>query len=127
MRYIIDTQAFIWYAIGDKQLSKTALDIIESDSIRYISIASLWEMSIKSSLGKLNFQVPFEELILNQLAINSYEILSLELSHIFQLAKLPLIHKDPFDRIMISQAITENIPIVSIDSHFQNYPVSVVW
>jgi PIN domain nuclease of toxin-antitoxin system len=127
MRYIIDTQAFIWYAIGDRQLSKTALEIIESDSIRYISIASLWEMSIKSSLGKLNFQVPFEELILNQLAINSYEILSLELSHVFQLAKLPLIHKDPFDRIMIAQAFTENISIVSIDPHFQNYPVSVIW
>ena len=127
MRYIIDTQAFIWYAIGDRQLSKTALEIIESDSIRYISIASLWEMSIKSSLGKLNFQVPFEELILNQLAINSYEILSLELSHVFQLAKLPLIHKDPFDRIMIAQAFTENISIVSIDPHFQNDPVSVIW
>ena len=112
---------------GDRQLSKTALEIIESDSIRYISIASLWEMSIKSSLGKLNFQVPFEELILNQLAINSYEILSLELSHVFQLAKLPLIHKDPFDRIMIAQAFTENISIVSIDPHFQNYPVSVIW
>ena len=75
----------------------------------------------------MNFQVPFEELILNQLAINSYEILSLELSHVFQLAKLPLIHKDPFDRIMIAQAFTENISIVSIDPHFQNYPVSVIW
>ncbi len=127
MRYIIDTQAFIWYAIGDKQLSKAALEVIESDAIRYVSVASIWEMAIKSSIGKLNFQVTFEELISNQLAINGYEILSLELSHIFQLANLPLIHKDPFDRIMIAQAITENIPIVSIDPHFQNYPVTVIW
>ena len=127
MRYIIDTQAFIWYATGDKQLSKTALDIIESDAIRYISFASIWEMAIKSSIGKLNFQIPFEDLISNQLAINGYDILSLELSHVFQLAKLPLFHKDPFDRIMIAQAITENIPIISIDPYFQSYPVTVIW
>ena len=127
MRYIIDTQAFIWYATGDKQLSKTALEIIESDTIRYISLASIWEMAIKTSIGKLNFQVPFEDLISNQLAINGYDILPLELSHVFQLAKLPLFHKDPFDRIMIAQAITENIPIISIDPYFQSYPVSVIW
>ncbi len=127
MRYIIDTQAFIWYATGDKQLSKTALEIIESDAIRYISIASIWEMAIKTSIGKLHFQVPFEDLISDQLAINGYEILPLELTHVFQLTKLPLFHKDPFDRIMIAQAINENIPIVSIDPYFQSYPVTVSW
>ena len=127
MRYIIDTQAFIWYATGDKQLSKTALEIIESDAIRYISIASIWEMAIKTSIGKLNFQAPFEDLILNQLAINNYEILPLDLNYVFQLAKLPLFHKDPFDRIMIAQAIIENIPIVSIDAQFQSYPITVLW
>jgi PIN domain nuclease of toxin-antitoxin system len=127
MRYIIDTQAFIWYATGDKQLSKTALEIIESDAIRYISIASIWEMAIKTSIGKLNFQVPFEDLISNQLTINEYEILSVELNHVFQLAQLPLFHKDPFDRILIAQAMREDIPIVSVDAHFQSYPVTVIW
>ena len=80
MPYIIDTQAFIWYATGDKQLSKTAFEIIESDSTRYISLASIWEMAIKTSIGKLNFQAPFKDLISNQLVINGYETLSLELT-----------------------------------------------
>ena len=127
MRYIIDTQAFIWYAIGDNQLSKTALGIIESVAIRYISIASIWEMAIKNNIGKLTFQAPFDDLITNQLTINGYEILPLELAHIFQITNLPLHHKDPFDRILIAQAISENIPIVSIDTHFKNYPVTVIW
>jgi PIN domain nuclease of toxin-antitoxin system len=69
MRYIIDTQAFIWYAIGDSQLSKTAREIIESNDVRYISIASIWEMAIKSNIGKLTFQVPFDQLVSEQLAI----------------------------------------------------------
>ena len=127
MRYIIDTQAFIWYAMGDKQLSKAALDIIESDAVRYVSIASIWEMAIKNNIGKLNFELPFQELISTQLEINHYEILNIELPHVFQLANLPLHHKDPFDRILIAQAISENIPIVSIDAYFSSYPVSVIW
>lgn len=127
MRYIIDTQAFIWYAIGDKQLSKTALEIIESEATCYISIASIWEMAIKNNIGKLNFKIPFEDLISNQIAINNYEILSLDLTHVFQIAKLPLFHKDPFDRIIIAQAIIENIPVVSIDPYFTNYPTTVIW
>jgi PIN domain nuclease of toxin-antitoxin system len=127
MRYIIDTQAFIWYAIGDSQLSKTAREIIESNDVRYISIASIWEMAIKSNTGKLTFQVPFDQLVSEQLAINGYEILPLDLAHVFQLANLPLHHKDPFDRILISQAMNENIPIVSVDAHFKNYPITVIW
>ena len=127
MRYIIDTQAFIWYATGDKQLSKIALEIIESDATRYISIASIWEMAIKHNIGKLTFEVPFDELISNQLAINGYEILPLELAHVFHLTNLPLFHKDPFDRILIAQAMSENIPIVSIDPAFKNYPLTVIW
>jgi PIN domain nuclease of toxin-antitoxin system len=127
MRYIIDTQAFIWYALGDKQLSKTAIDIIESDALCYISIASVWEMAIKNSIGKLIFHVPFEDLIRKQLELNNYEILPIELTHVFQLSALPLHHKDPFDRILIAQALSENIPIISIDEYFQNYPIEVIW
>ena len=127
MRYIIDTQAFIWYAIGDKQLSKTALGIIESAAMPYISIASIWEMAIKHNSGKLTFQAPFDNLVTDQLAINGYEILPIELAHIFQITNLPLHHKDPFDRILIAQAISENIPIVSIDPMFKSYPVTVIW
>ena len=127
MRYIIDTQVFIWYALGDKQLSKSAIDIIESDALCYVSVASIWEMAIKNSIGKLTFHVPFEELIKEQLELNKYEILSIELAHVFHISNLPFHHKDPFDRILIAQAVAENIPIISIDEYFHNYPVSVIW
>ena len=127
MRYIIDTQVFIWYAVGDKQLSKSAIDIIESDALCYVSIASIWEMTIKNSIGKLTFHVPFEALIKEQIELNKYEILPIELAHVFQISNLPFYHKDPFDRILIAQAVAEDIPIISIDSYFRNYPINVIW
>lgn len=127
MRYIIDTQAFIWYAVGNEKLSKNALAIIESDATCHISIASIWEMAIKSSIGKLTFQQPFEELISMQISLNDYKVLGLEIPHVFQLSDLPLYHKDPFDRILIAQSKFENIPIISCDDYFNDYDVEVVW
>jgi PIN domain nuclease of toxin-antitoxin system len=127
MSYLIDTQAFIWYAIGDSQLSNKAKTIIESNEVRLISIATIWEMGIKSNIGKLNFNSPFDAFIQKQILINQYELLPIELNHIFQLSNLPHHHRDPFDRILIAQAISENIPIVSIDVAFDSYNVNRIW
>ena len=127
MSYLIDTQAFIWYATGDNQLSQRAKNIIESSDVRFVSIASVWEMAIKVSIGKLNFKVPFKDFILEQVAIGKYELLNINTPHIFQLTNLSHHHKDPFDRILIAQAISENIPIVSIDVAFDNYGVQRIW
>jgi PIN domain nuclease of toxin-antitoxin system len=127
MSYLIDTQAFIWYALGDAQLSSKAKSIIESNDTRLISIATIWEMGIKVNIGKLTFKVPFDELIQTELAFNQYELLPIELNHIFQLSNLPHHHRDPFDRILIAQAISENIPIVSIDVAFDSYNVNRIW
>jgi PIN domain nuclease of toxin-antitoxin system len=127
MDYIIDTQAFIWYATGDERLSLKARDIIESNEIRYISIASIWEMAIKSSAGKLNFESQFEIFIQNQLDINEYAVLEIERKHIFHLLALPFHHRDPFDRMLIAQSLSENISVVSIDAVFDLYSVSRIW
>ncbi len=127
MSYLIDTQAFIWYATGDSQLSNNAKIIIESSEIRLISIATIWEMGIKANIGKLNFNSPFDAFIQKQISINKYELLPIELNHIFQLSNLPHHHRDPFDRILIAQAISENIPIVSIDAAFDSYNVNRIW
>ena len=127
MSYLIDTQAFIWYATGDNQLSQRAKNIIESSDVRFVSIASVWEMAIKVNIGKLNFKVLFKDFISEQMTLSKYELLSVNMTHIYQLTNLPHHHKDPFDRILIAQAISENIPIVSIDAAFDNYGIQRIW
>lgn len=83
MAYIIDTQAFIWHATADPKLSLTAKKLIESDEVCWLSIASIWEMAIKHNLGNLQFAKPFDELILEQLALYDYQIYPIELRHTF--------------------------------------------
>lgn len=128
MTYILDTHAFIWYAVGDKRLSDKARSIIDSNSEKYISIASIWEMSIKVGLGKLTFKKPFEEIIEHQITINNYKILSIESSHLYALSQLEMYHRDPFDRIILCQSLVENIPVISVDKSFRLYEeVDVIW
>ena len=128
MKYLIDTHAFIWYSVGDAKLSAKAKEIIDSESEKYISIASLWEMSIKVSIGKLTFVKPFEEIIEEQLRINNYQILPINKSHLFMLSSLELHHRDPFDRIIICQSIAEKIPVVTVDERFKEYKdLSIAW
>ena len=118
MKYLIDTHAFIWYATGNKKLSKTARSLIDSNEVKFVSIGSIWEMAIKVNIGKLDFKQPFQKIISDQLKINDYILLNLELKHIFIASNLELHHRDPFDRIIISQAMVEKMPIVSIDDKF---------
>lgn len=127
MAYIIDTQAFIWHATGDSKLSRKARQIIESDEICWLSMASIWEMSIKHNLGNLIFAKPFKDLIQEQLALYNYQVYSIELRHIFLLSQLPQHHKDPFDRLIIAQSSVDAIPVVSIDVAFDLYAVNRIW
>ncbi|MCH8318414.1 MAG: type II toxin-antitoxin system VapC family toxin [Bacteroidetes bacterium] len=127
MQYLIDTHAFIWYATGNKKLSKTARSIIDSNEVKFISIGSIWEMAIKVNIGKLDFKQPFQKIISDQLKINDYILLNLELKHIFMASNLELHHRDPFDRIIISQAMVEKMPIVSNDDKFDKYEVERIW
>lgn len=127
MKYLLDTHVFIWYAVGDQRLSSKAQSIIESFHERYISIASVWEMSIKVNIGHLSFQEPFKEVITHQFKINDYQLLPIEFKHLFKLSNLELHHRDPFDRLIISQAIVEDISIVTADELFNNYNIRRVW
>lgn len=92
-----------------------------------MSIASIWEMQIKITIGKLHFDESLSNIVISQRDINDVQILPVELEHIWQLDNLPLHHKDPFDRMLIAQSITENLPIMSIDSVFAQYPVHIIW
>ena len=121
MNYLLDTHTFLWFLDGNTNLSKKARSAIEnSDNTNFISIASIWEIAIKMSLGKLKLDVKVEDLK-TEIVKSNFEILPLDFEHIIELSRLEEIHKDPFDRIIISQAISEIHTIISKDSNFGLY------
>lgn len=99
----------------------------ERDNVLLLSLASVWEMQIKYQLGKLNLRLPLPDLIRDQQEVNNIQILSVKLDHIWGLDNLENHHRDPFDRILISQSIIEDISIVSDDQLFDQYPVRRLW
>lgn len=128
MRLLLDTHAFIWYTTDSLRLSTTARALIDNgDNDILLSTASVWEMAIKHSIGRLNFSRPFMEFIKQQFAINRIEILEISFDHIEVVASLPLHHRDPFDRLIIAQSMVEQIPILSIDVIFDAYAIARVW
>lgn len=121
MQYLIDTHVFLWFVTNAKQLSKTAKTEIEDGSNEiFISIASLWEISIKTALGKLSIKGNYESVI-DDITDNSIQILPVSFAHTVEQNRLPFHHRDPFDRIIISQAIVENMNFISADAVFDNY------
>ena len=127
MKIILDTHTFLWFINDSPELSNSAAELIESDVDLWISIASLWEISIKVNLNKLDLPDDYEKFIPHQIAINNIEILPVNLQHLIVLTKLPLHHRDPFDRLLIAQAIAEEVPIISIDKKFDLYEVDRQW
>jgi len=127
MRILLDTHLFIWWDSEPQQLSAQARALCEDEeNVLVLSVASVWEMQIKHQLGKLKLRLPIAELIADQQRDNGIEILSVGLSHVFALEKLPLHHKDPFDRLIIAQANAENIGILSVDAIFKQYEVNLL-
>lgn len=127
MRVLIDTNIFLWFIAGSDRLSDSARrTIADIENELLLSVASLWEIAIKSSLGKLELLRPFDQLIPEQLEINDIDVLPIELSHLSRIINLPLHHRDPFDRLIIAQSIVENLPIITSDAKFQQYSVQVI-
>lgn len=121
MNYLLDTHTLLWFLEGSNNLSKKARTTIENPkNIKFISIASIWEVVIKMNLGKIKLDIKLEELK-TEILKNNFEILPLDFEHIIELSKLEEIHKDPFDRIIISQAISEKYTVISKDSNFSLY------
>ena len=128
MRVLLDTHSFLWFLAGDSRLSPHARQIMtdfENDLV--LSVASLWEIAIKTSLGKLALAAPYDELFPQQLQQHEIHVLQIQLSHLCTLTSLPFHHRDPFDRLIIAQGATEDLPIMSVDSVFSSYPVHVIW
>jgi PIN domain nuclease of toxin-antitoxin system len=127
-RYLLDTHAFLWWVNDSPELTVTArLAIADGGNECFLSLASCWEMGIKSSLGKLLLAKPLERFIMEQLAANSFRLLNIDLSHAGTVEKLPFHHRDPFDRLLIAQAMMDKLTIISADRIFADYGVTVLW
>jgi PIN domain nuclease of toxin-antitoxin system len=128
LRCIVDSQALIWFFNNDPKLSSKAWSILsDAASILYVSPASLWEISIKLSTGKYIFAVTYEEFVQQAVYDNGFILLSIEPKHCIPLLKLPFHHRDPFDRMIIAQAMVEQLPVISSDTKIDLYPVQRIW
>ena len=128
MRFLLDTHAFLWFISGDSDLSDYARRLVENPANeRYLSVASLWEVAIKTSLGKLDLGQSMADLVRDHVQGNAIELLGIEPNHLDVVAGLPFRHKDPFDRLIVAQSLAEGMPVISRDSVFDEYGVSRIW
>jgi PIN domain nuclease of toxin-antitoxin system len=124
----LDSSTLLWYTLDDSRLTNTAKALILDPANEIlISPASYWEIAIKVSIGKLTLQQPFEDFI--DVCLNKYgmAILPVEPKHTAVLTTLPFHHRDPFDRLLIAQAMVEGIPIIGNDKEFDFYPIKRLW
>ncbi|MCL2223470.1 MAG: type II toxin-antitoxin system VapC family toxin [Defluviitaleaceae bacterium] len=127
MKYLIDTHVLIWLAKDSCELPERVKALIENpENDIYISSVSLWEMAIKINLGKLDLKLPLDKFLLD-IKIGGFSVLQIEDNYLSKILQLPYIHKDPFDRLLISTALAEGLTIVTIDENIQKYDVPWVW
>jgi PIN domain nuclease of toxin-antitoxin system len=128
MKVLLDTHAFLWWVAGDPQLSEPARDLIADGSNEVLfSVASAWEIVVKTSIGRLWLEGDPETFIDEQLEANAFGVLPIHLRHALAIAGLPDLHRDPFERMLVAQAMSEGISILSGDQQVAAYPVDVVW
>ncbi|MBK1986758.1 type II toxin-antitoxin system VapC family toxin [Sphaerospermopsis aphanizomenoides BCCUSP55] len=126
MKQLLDTHTLLWFTMGDPRISSNLrLQIENNDNL--LSIASVWEIAIKHSIGKLTLALGFDDFVEQQIIGNGIILKEIDQQHISVVSQLPLHHRDPFDRMLIAQAIVENIPIISADSKFDAYPIQRLW
>jgi len=125
---LLDSHAFLWFVWDDPLLSPAAKQRIEDPANhKWVSVASCWEIAIKAGLGKLRLGEPTTTFLPRELATNHFSLLRIELAHATLVEMLPPHHKDPFDRLLIAQAIIEKLPLVSADAVFDEYGVTRLW
>lgn len=128
MTLLLDTHAFLWWVEGAPALGRRARAAVSNpDNEVFLSVASCWELAIKLSLGKLRLTQSLERFIPEQLTRNGFALLGIEFRHVARVADLPFHHRDPFDRVLVAQALVDELAIVSADGVFRKYGVTVVW
>jgi PIN domain nuclease of toxin-antitoxin system len=125
---LLDTHAFLWWVNDAPELSTKARKAIADEaSTCFLSLASCWEMAIKSSLGKLGLAMPLDRFIPEQLAANGFSLLNIDFRHAARVESLPFLHRDPFDRLLVAQALAEKLTLVSADAMLSDYGVKRIW
>ncbi len=127
MAFLLDSHAFLWFVAADKQLPVSVKDKIEDiNQSCFLSAASLWEITIKHQIGKLDLEITLPELF-DYVDRNQIEIVPITYDHLFTLSNLPIHHNDPFDRLIIAQAIAEDLVVLTRDTLFKKYKVKQQW
>lgn len=128
MKALLDTHTLLFWLYEPDRLGKDAHRILrDRHSVLLWSIASSWEVSIKVSLGKLRLDGPVRDVIPMEILRNGIRLLPIEHHHVLAVADLPMIHGDPFDRLLVAQAQAEGVPLVSGDDHISAYGVQTIW
>jgi len=128
VRLLLDTHAFLWLVSADRRLPVPARRaILDPGNDRCLSMASVWEIAIKASRGKLRLDVPLHDLIDSEATANGISLLALEKRHAIAVATLPSHHRDPFDRLLVCQALAEELTLVSADRAFDAYGLRRLW
>jgi PIN domain nuclease of toxin-antitoxin system len=128
MKLLLDTHALLWFIGNDPQLSASARQIIEDrQHDKFVSAASLWEIVVKLSLRKLKLPRSFGEIFPQQLEVNGFELLPISCLQLNQLVALPFHHHDPFDRLLIAQALADDMTIITRDTEFPKYQAKILW
>lgn len=128
MRIMLDTHTFLWWIDGSDRLSQNAMNLL-ADPKRgfFLSVASIWELAIKIRLEKINLSEPLDQFVVNEMKRNKFRSLDITIRHVTGVSTLPLHHRDPFDRLIISQSLVEGMPILGADRIFDAYGVERLW
>jgi PIN domain nuclease of toxin-antitoxin system len=128
VRVLVDTHTFLWDLLDDHRSSRLARQMLKSNEHELVfSLVSIWEIAVKMKIGKLNSLGSSVAYIRDEMNVYGMELLPIRYEHILQLEALPAHHSDPFDRLLIAQAITESLPILTNDGKVREYPVKVLW
>ncbi len=128
MRLLLDTHTFLWWINNDSSLSEPARIAVSSQVNEcYLSLASCWELAIKTSIGKLQLTKTVDRFIPEELADNDFQLLSIDFRHVAKVETLPFHHRDPFDRLLVAQALIEKMTIISADAVLSEYGIKRLW
>jgi PIN domain nuclease of toxin-antitoxin system len=122
MRILVDTHILLWYVAGNPKLDISLREILQDPyNLKMVSIVSLWEIAIKTNIGKLSISYPLDKLV-----PLDFQLLDIDIIHLLTYQDLPLHHKDPFDRILIAQAMSEELEIMTLDENFPSYDIQLI-
>ena len=128
MKLLLDAHTFLWFVWDDAQLTNNAKELITNPTNqKFVSAAICWEIAIKMSIGKLDLGEEYRPFMRREIARNNFDILPISVDHAAAVSVLPFHHRDPFDRMLIAQAMVEQVPIVSGDTAFDAYPITRLW